>query len=142
MSFKLEVMHVLCYFRKLDSFAKYKLLNLYCTSFFGCELWSLSIESVRPRGGFSSPAALGNNRNCRPPPTTHRRRMRSGVLVGEVVMGRSRCRRGRQYGDEWQRQHGGGKLKPQFNGRQSVSFSGSARKNADFYFFLKKFAAP
>jgi hypothetical protein len=24
-------------------------------------------------------------------------------------MGRSRCRRGRQYGDEWQRQHGGGR---------------------------------
>jgi hypothetical protein len=36
-------------------------------------------------------------------------------------MGRSRCRRGRQYGDEWQRQHGGGKLKPQFNGA-TISF--------------------
>jgi hypothetical protein len=43
------------------------------------------------RGGFNSPAALGDNTNCRPPPTTHRRRMRSGVLVGgEVVMGRSK----------------------------------------------------
>jgi hypothetical protein len=45
-SFIGQVNNVLCYFRKLDSSVKYKLFNSYCTSFFGCELWSLSNESI------------------------------------------------------------------------------------------------
>jgi hypothetical protein len=58
-------------------------------------------------------------------------------------MGQSRCRRGRQYGDEWQRQHGGGKLKPQFNGATiSFVFLKCQKKRLFLFFFLKKFAAP
>jgi hypothetical protein len=53
-------------------------------------------------------------------------------------MGRSRCRRGRQYGDEWQRQHGGGKLKPQFNGATiSFVFLKCQKKTPIFIFFSK-----
>jgi hypothetical protein len=53
-------------------------------------------------------------------------------------MGRSRCRRGRQYGDEWQRQHGGGKLKPQFNGATiSFVFLKYQKKHLFLIFFSK-----
>ena len=34
--------NMLCYFRKLDSFTKYRLFQSYCTSFYGCELWLLN----------------------------------------------------------------------------------------------------
>jgi hypothetical protein len=56
-------------------------------------------ERLPIRGGFSSPAALGKNTKCRPhdPPQTDAIWRIGGE---EVVMGRSRCRRGRQYGDE------------------------------------------
>jgi hypothetical protein len=53
-------------------------------------------------------------------------------------MGRSRCRRGRQYGDEWQRQHGGGKLKPQFSGA-TISFVFLKRqKKMPIFIFTQK----
>jgi hypothetical protein len=45
-SFIGQVNNVLCYFRKLDSFAKYKLFNSYCTSFFSvasCGLFQMSL---------------------------------------------------------------------------------------------------
>jgi hypothetical protein len=58
-------------------------------------------------------------------------------------MGRSRCRRGRQYGDEWQRQHGGGKLKPQFNGATiSFVFLKYQKKTPIFIFFSKNLSPP
>jgi hypothetical protein len=37
-----QVNNLLCYFRKLTSHVKCKLFRSYCTSFYGCELWSLS----------------------------------------------------------------------------------------------------
>ena len=36
-----QVNNVFCYFRKLNSFTRYKLFRSYCTSLYGCELWSL-----------------------------------------------------------------------------------------------------
>jgi hypothetical protein len=45
-SFVGQVNNVLCYFKKLDSFVKYKLFASYCTNFFGCELWSLSNQKI------------------------------------------------------------------------------------------------
>ena len=38
--------HFLCYFNKLDSFVRYSLFRSYCTSLYGCELWSLSNSSL------------------------------------------------------------------------------------------------
>jgi hypothetical protein len=58
-------------------------------------------------------------------------------------MGRSRCRRGWQYGDEWQRQHGGGKRKPQFNGATiSFVFLKCQKKTPIFIFFSKNLPPP
>jgi hypothetical protein len=57
-------------------------------------------------------------------------------------MGRSRCRRGRQYGDEWQRQHGGGKLKPQFNGATISFVFLKCKKKRLFLFFSQKICRP
>jgi hypothetical protein len=58
-------------------------------------------------------------------------------------MGRSRCRRGWQFGDEWQRQHGGGKLKPQFNGATfSFGFLNCQKKKRLFLFFSQKICRP
>ena len=37
-----HVNNMLCYFRKLTSCVKYKLFHSFCTSFYGCELWSLT----------------------------------------------------------------------------------------------------
>jgi len=37
----------LCYFGKLSSFVKYNLFHAYCTSYYGCELWSLSNSNVK-----------------------------------------------------------------------------------------------
>jgi hypothetical protein len=101
-------------------------------------------QHMTPRGGFSSPAALGNNTNCRPPPhdppqTDAIWRIGEG---GEVVMGRSRCRRGRQYGDEWQRQHGGGKLKPQFNGATISFVFLKCQKKTPIFIFSQKICRP
>jgi hypothetical protein len=45
-SFVGQVNNVLCYFKKLDAFVKYKLFASYCTNFFGCELWSLSNQKI------------------------------------------------------------------------------------------------
>jgi hypothetical protein len=36
-----QVNNVLCYFRNLNSFKRYRLFRSYCTSFYGCELRSL-----------------------------------------------------------------------------------------------------
>ena len=41
-SFFGQVNNVLCFFGKLDWFARVKLFKAYCTSMYGCELWSLS----------------------------------------------------------------------------------------------------
>jgi hypothetical protein len=41
-----HVNNMLCYFRKLSSHIKYRLFRSYCTSFYGCELWSLASSSI------------------------------------------------------------------------------------------------
>jgi hypothetical protein len=38
--------NILCFFNKLDLFVKIKLFKAYCSSIYGCELWSLDCESV------------------------------------------------------------------------------------------------
>ena len=38
--------NVICYFSKLTSNVKQRLLNIFCTSFFGCELWSLNNPGI------------------------------------------------------------------------------------------------
>jgi exonuclease III len=38
--------NVICYFNKLDSFVRNSLFKSYCSSFYGCELWSLSNDSI------------------------------------------------------------------------------------------------
>ena len=45
-SFVSQVNNVLCFFGKLDSFVKTKLFKAYCTSMYGCELWTLADPSV------------------------------------------------------------------------------------------------
>ena len=42
-----QVNNMLCYFRKLTSCVKYKLFHSYCTSFYGCELWSLTTDKLQ-----------------------------------------------------------------------------------------------
>lgn len=42
-----QVNNMLCYFRKLTSRVKYKLFQSYCTSFYGCELWSLTTSEIQ-----------------------------------------------------------------------------------------------
>ena len=37
-----QVNNVLCYFRKLQPYVRYKLFQSYCTSLYGCELWVLN----------------------------------------------------------------------------------------------------
>jgi len=46
-SFIVQVNNTLCYFGKLSSFFKYNLFHAYCTSYYGCELWSLSNCNVK-----------------------------------------------------------------------------------------------
>ena len=41
-----QVNNMLCYFRKLTSCVKYRLFRSYCTSFYGCELWSLTTCNI------------------------------------------------------------------------------------------------
>ena len=41
-----HVNNMLRYFRKLSSHVKYRLSRSYCTSFYGCELWSLASSSI------------------------------------------------------------------------------------------------
>jgi len=36
-----QVNNVLCYFRQLDCFVKYRLFRSFCTAYYGCELWHL-----------------------------------------------------------------------------------------------------
>jgi len=38
--------NVLCFFRKLNSNVNYKLFLSYCTSYYGCELWSLTTSNI------------------------------------------------------------------------------------------------
>ena len=38
--------NVICYFSKLTSAVKQRLLSSFCTSFFGCELWSLNCSDI------------------------------------------------------------------------------------------------
>jgi hypothetical protein len=38
--------NVLCFFRKLTSYIKYRLFRSYCTSYYGCELWSLTTSNI------------------------------------------------------------------------------------------------
>ena len=42
-----QVNSLLCYFRKLTSCVKYRLFRSYCTSFYGCELWSLTTSKLQ-----------------------------------------------------------------------------------------------
>jgi len=46
-SFIGQVNNTLCYFGKLSSFVKYNRFHAYCTSYDGCELWSLSNSNVK-----------------------------------------------------------------------------------------------
>jgi hypothetical protein len=41
-----QVNNTLCYFDKLTSLVKFKLFQSYCTSYYGCELWSLSNKYI------------------------------------------------------------------------------------------------
>lgn len=45
-NFNGQVNNVLCYFRKLNSSTRYELFRFYCTSFYGCELWSLDTSTI------------------------------------------------------------------------------------------------
>jgi hypothetical protein len=38
--------NVLCFFRKLTSNVKYRLFHTYCSSYYGCELWSLIANNI------------------------------------------------------------------------------------------------
>jgi hypothetical protein len=38
--------NVLCYVRQLDTAVKYQLFQSFCTSMYGCELWSLSSHNT------------------------------------------------------------------------------------------------
>jgi hypothetical protein len=38
--------NIICYFAKLNATVKYRLFNSYCTSFFGCELWRITNDSL------------------------------------------------------------------------------------------------
>ena len=42
-----QVNNLLCNFRKLSSGVRYRLFRSYCTSFYGCELWSLSTDKLQ-----------------------------------------------------------------------------------------------
>ena len=42
-----QVNNLLCYFRKLTSCVKYRLFRFYCTSFYGCELLSLTANKLQ-----------------------------------------------------------------------------------------------
>jgi len=50
-----QVNNTLCFFANISFFVKYNLFHAYCTSYYGCELWSLSnsndIESFVLLGG-------------------------------------------------------------------------------------------
>jgi hypothetical protein len=46
-SFIGQVNNILCYFGKLASFVKQYLFHAYCTSYYGCELWSLTNSNVK-----------------------------------------------------------------------------------------------
>lgn len=45
-AFVQQVNDVLCYFWKLKSDAKWRLLQAYCMSMYGCELWLLSYDQL------------------------------------------------------------------------------------------------
>ena len=36
-----QINNVICFFEKLDSTTKFKLVKACCTSYYGCEMWSL-----------------------------------------------------------------------------------------------------
>ena len=38
--------NAMCYFNKLDLFVRIKLFNSYCSSMYGCELWSLNDNNI------------------------------------------------------------------------------------------------
>jgi len=46
-SFIGQINNTLCYFGKLSSFVKYNLFHECCTSYYGCELWSLTNSNVK-----------------------------------------------------------------------------------------------
>jgi len=45
-SFIGQVNNMLCFFRKLQPYVKFKLFGAYCTSFYGCKLWSLTSDCI------------------------------------------------------------------------------------------------
>ena len=41
-----HINNILCYFKNLNSFVKYKLFSSYCLSMYGCELWLLNSNNI------------------------------------------------------------------------------------------------
>ena len=41
-----QINNVICCFGKLDSTTKFKLVKAYCTSYYGCEMWSLWNQNI------------------------------------------------------------------------------------------------
>jgi hypothetical protein len=65
-----QINNVLCYFGKLDSVTKLKLMKAYCSSYYGCELWDLWSNSVEDfciawRRGQRAVLKLPANTHCR-----------------------------------------------------------------------------
>ena len=64
-----QVNNVICYFRKLNSFVRNNLFRSYCTSFYGCELWSLDNHCI---DDLSIAWRKGLRKIWNIPPQTHR----------------------------------------------------------------------
>ena len=63
-----QVNNVLCFFRKLSSFVRYRLFQSFCTSYYGCELWSLDNKNI---DGFCAAWRQGVRKSWNIPPRTH-----------------------------------------------------------------------
>ena len=50
-----QVNNVLCYFRQLDCFVKYRLSRSFCTAFYGCELWHMRNRKLLDFGWILGP---------------------------------------------------------------------------------------
>jgi uncharacterized membrane protein len=65
-----QINNVLCYFGKLDSVTKVRLLKAYCSSFYGCELWDLWDNKIED---FSKAWRHGQRAIWKLPRNTHSR---------------------------------------------------------------------
>ena len=63
-----QINSVLCYFSSIDPLNRYYLLQAYCTSYYGCELWNLWHKSLNQ---FASSWRRGVRKSWRLPFTTH-----------------------------------------------------------------------